>query len=98
MLSAPDMWLQFADRYLDVLDQAGRGAGPTPKHDWRPENSNRERRTADLAEWHGMLLERLLGSEAEDRLDTRRLQDRSWASLPPNWPISAATSALPGAS
>jgi hypothetical protein len=69
MLSAPDMWLQFADRYLDVLDQAGRGAGPTPKHDWRPENSNRERRTADLAEWHGMLLERLLGSEAEDRLD-----------------------------
>jgi len=69
MLSAPDMWLQFADRYLDALDQAARGAGSTPKHDWRPEGSNREQRTADLAEWHRLLLERLLGSEAEDRLD-----------------------------
>ena len=69
MLPAPDMWLQFADLYLDALDQAARGAGATLKHDWWPESSNRERRTADLAEWHGMLLERLLGCEAEDRLD-----------------------------
>lgn len=30
---------------------------------------NRDRRTANLAEWHRLLLERLIGSEAEDRLD-----------------------------
>jgi ATP/maltotriose-dependent transcriptional regulator MalT len=30
---------------------------------------SRDRRTADLAEWHRLLLDRLVGSEAEDRLD-----------------------------
>ena len=69
MLSAPDMWVQFADRYLDALDEAARSAPSKPKHSWQPEGSNRVERTAALAEWHLLLIERLFGSEAEDRLD-----------------------------
>ena len=57
-LEASDMWVAFADRYLDALDQVG---GTT--------NFDRDRRTGDLAEWHGLLLDRLPGYEADDRLD-----------------------------
>lgn len=73
MLPAPDMWTVFADRYLEALDQVARAeaAKPKPKHPWMfPDADYARRHRADkLAEWHVMLLERLAGSEAEDRLD-----------------------------
>ena len=69
MLPAPDKWAGFADRYLDALDHLARAAPATPNRAWRPTDRDRDRRTAALAEWHRLLLDRLIGSEAEDRLD-----------------------------
>jgi hypothetical protein len=69
MLPAPDMWAGFADRYLDALDQVARDDPARPNRAWRPTGRDRDRRTADLAEWHRLLLDRLIDSEAEDRLD-----------------------------
>ncbi len=69
MLAAPDMWVGFTDRYLDALDRLARDAPTTPNRAWRPRGHDRDRRTAALAEWHHLLLDRLIGSEAEDRLD-----------------------------
>ncbi len=57
-LEAPDMWVTFADRYLDALDKAG-----------GTKNFDRDQRTGDLAEWHGLLLDRLPDYDADDRLD-----------------------------
>jgi hypothetical protein len=69
MLPALDAWVGFADRYLDALDRRVRDAPATRNRVWQFTGRDRERRTADLAEWHCLLLERLIGSEAEDRLD-----------------------------
>lgn len=69
MLPAPDMWAGFADRYLDALDQAARDDPARPNRAWRPTGRDRDQRTAALAEWHRLLLHRLLDSQAEDRLD-----------------------------
>jgi hypothetical protein len=69
MLRAPDAWAGFADRYLDALDRLARAAPARPDRFWDSTGYERDRRTADLAQWHGLLLERLIGSEAEDRLD-----------------------------
>ncbi len=69
MLAAPDMWVGFTDRYLDALDRLARDAPTTPNRAWRPRGHDRDQRTAALAEWHHLLLDRLIGSEAEDRLD-----------------------------
>ncbi|HUZ35691.1 MAG TPA: hypothetical protein VMV17_05125 [Streptosporangiaceae bacterium] len=72
-LRAPDAWTAFADTYLDALDQIARAEAAKPAS--RPSYSHpesdyrRSDRTRDLAEWHSLLLERLAGSEAEDRLD-----------------------------
>ncbi len=63
------MWAGFADRYLDALDQVARDDPARPNRAWRPTGRDRDRRTADLAEWHRLLLDRLIDSEAEDRLD-----------------------------
>ncbi len=69
MLRVTDMWAGFADRYLEALDQAARGDAAGPDRTWRPTGWDREQRTAALAEWHLLLLDRLVDSEAEDRLD-----------------------------
>jgi hypothetical protein len=73
MLAVLDMWTVFADHYLDALDQVARteAANPKPKHPWVfPDADYTRRHRADrLAEWHALLLDRLAGSEAEDRLD-----------------------------
>ena len=61
MLRAPDAWVGFADRYLDALDQAARNVPARPQRFWDSTGYERDRRTADLAEWHGLLLERLIG-------------------------------------
>jgi hypothetical protein len=72
-LRAPDAWTTFADRYLDALDQIARteAARPAsrPSYNYPDSDYRRSGRTRDLAEWHSLLLERLAGSEAEDRLD-----------------------------
>jgi hypothetical protein len=69
MLPAPDAWVGFANRYLDALDRLAPKASARPDRAWRPTGRDRDRRTAALAEWHRLLLDRLIGSEAEDRLD-----------------------------
>jgi hypothetical protein len=69
MLAAPDAWVGFTDSYLDALDRLTRAAPARSSRVWPPTDRDRDRRTADLAEWHRLLLDRLVGSEAEDRLD-----------------------------
>jgi hypothetical protein len=69
MLPAPDMWIGFTDRYLDALDHLARDAPARSNRAWRPTGRDRDQRTAALAEWHRLLLHRLIDSEAEDRLD-----------------------------
>ena len=74
MLAAPDAWTTFADCYLAALDRVARADATAPPRiyygSWGPgDNGYRPReRARNLAEWHGLLLERLAGSEAEDRL------------------------------
>ncbi len=69
MLPAYDMWAGFADRYLDALDQLTGDDQAKPNRAWQPTGRDRDQRSADLAEWHSLLLHRLMDSEAEDRLD-----------------------------
>ena len=70
---APDAWTAFADCYLDALDQIARTENTKPasqpSYSYPDSGYRRSERTRDLAEWHSLLLERLAGSEAEDRLD-----------------------------
>ena len=72
-LRAPDAWTAFADCYLDALDQVARAEAAKPasraSYSYPDPDYRRRDRTRDLAEWHFLLLERLAGSEAEDRLD-----------------------------
>jgi hypothetical protein len=72
MLRVPDTWTVFADRYLDALGEvAGAETKPQSGRSWDYRDSSyvRGQRAGDLAEWHELLLDRLAGSEAEDRLD-----------------------------
>jgi hypothetical protein len=57
-LEAPDMWVTVADHYVGALDQAS-----------GMRDFERDRRTEDLAEWHGLLLDRPPDYDADDRLD-----------------------------
>lgn len=70
MLRAPDAWVRFADSYLQALDDTARrdkaGSGRSSRS---ADGYLLRQRSADLAEWHRLLLDRLFGSEAEDRLD-----------------------------
>lgn len=68
MLCVTDMWITFADHYLDALDQVAGDDTAKSKQPWRRTGREREERTADLAEWHRLLLDRLAESDAEDRL------------------------------
>ncbi len=73
MVHAPEAWTVIADRYLHALDKiAGmEAARSSPRRSWDYHDLGwigRER-ADDLAEWHDLLLDRLDGSEAEDRLD-----------------------------
>ncbi len=69
MLPVIDMWIGFADRYLDALDHVARDAAGRPNRGWRPAGREHEDRAANLAEWHLLLIDRLIDSEAEDRID-----------------------------
>lgn len=80
MLAVTDMWITFADHYLDALDQVARDDAAKPKQPWRRTGREREERTANLAEWHRLLLDRLADPDAEDRL--RRLEEHPALSGP----------------
>jgi hypothetical protein len=74
MLTVPDAWTAFADRYLEALDEVARAEARKPASrsqysGYSDRDYLRSERTRDLAQWHALLLERLTGSEAEDRLD-----------------------------
>lgn len=66
MLAAPDHWAAFAAHYLEALDRiAAGGAGATR----RPASRSPRDRARELAEWHDLLLNRLVDSEDEGLLD-----------------------------
>ena len=74
MLAASDAWITFAGRYLAALDEAARADATMPPRiydSWGYGDTGyrRRERASNLAEWHGLLLERLAGSDAADHLD-----------------------------
>ena len=69
MLRAPEMWVGFADCYVAALDRFARDDAAKPRRDWPYPDRNRERRTEALAEWHGLLLGKLVDYRMQDRLD-----------------------------
>lgn len=69
MLRHPDAWTTFTDRYLEALDEAAGGDDTTPKRSWERPSRDREDRADNLSAWHFLLLEKLMNTEAEDRLD-----------------------------
>ena len=69
MLPVTDMWIGFSDRYLDALDLVARGDAAKPTRGRRTAGRDNQHRTANLAEWHLLLIDRLFDSEAEDRID-----------------------------
>ena len=74
MVHAPEAWTVIADRYLDALDEianmeAARSSSSRRSWDYHDRACARRERAGDLAEWHDLLLDRLDGSEAGDRLD-----------------------------
>ena len=69
MLTAPDMWVQFTDRYLDALDAVEASTSSNTKAPRGSADRSRAGRSEALAGWHVLLLDRLIDSEAEDRLD-----------------------------
>jgi hypothetical protein len=76
MLRVPDTWASFAGHYLAALDQTTRADAATQRYPriymsggHSEADYARRHRTSDLAEWHGLLLDRLADTEAEDQLD-----------------------------
>ena len=69
LLTLPDRWIVFTDRYLEALDEVVARRSATASSRRRPKDTTRDRLTSDLAEWHAMLVDRLFGIDAEDRLD-----------------------------
>lgn len=68
MLTGPDMWVSFADAYLEALDGIADGAA-RKRRSGRDTRFEREDRADDLAEWHRLLVDRLPDYDADDRLD-----------------------------
>jgi len=68
MLRTPEMWFGFADSYVAALDQVARDEAAKPRRD-RPYPDRDRERTAELAEWHGLLLDKLVKYRMQDRLD-----------------------------
>jgi hypothetical protein len=65
MLLVPDAWVTFASCYLTALDQLAATSTPS----WRPANLERDERTAALAGWHRLLLDRFVDTDHEGLLD-----------------------------
>lgn len=64
LIPVPDLWAEFADHYLDTLDGVADGAGTRAGRGRGP-----RQRAEDLSEWHLSLVQNLVGSGYEDRLD-----------------------------
>lgn len=64
LVPAPELWTELADEYLLALDRLGGGGGGR-----RARGRSRSVRAEDLGDWHRMLVERLLGSDDENRID-----------------------------
>jgi len=73
MLATPDMWVAFADAYLSALDAVARADPGTEQRIWVSGSDHitviRKDRARDLSRWHGMLLDHLSETSADDRLD-----------------------------
>jgi hypothetical protein len=69
VLRGVDAWVDFADHYLQALDQSAASGLGGAVDSWKNPEWIRAERTRNLATWHAMLLERLEHSDAEDRLD-----------------------------
>ena len=65
LLPVPDLWAEFADHYLGALDRLAEGGSDQP----RAHDRGRRQRADDLSEWHGLLMERLAGSDYEECLE-----------------------------
>jgi hypothetical protein len=70
LLPDPDAWVACADEYLKALDRLAQTEPARAKrvYGYNSTGYERKRRAGDLAEWHGMLLERLADYDAMDRL------------------------------
>lgn len=75
MLKGHDAWVEFTDAYLAGLDDvtpAPASAGGHRKVSWQDDRRRErdlEKRTRNLSDWNGLILDRLHGTDAEDRLD-----------------------------
>jgi hypothetical protein len=69
MLVAPDHWDTFAAAYLDALDQLPETVAARTQPTGGRIDRIRTDRARALAQWHGMLLDRLADSESEPLLD-----------------------------
>jgi hypothetical protein len=67
MLQAPDRWDAFAARYLEALDAVAEQRASSTRR--RSADHDRKERARALAEWHELLVERLVGAESEALLD-----------------------------
>ena len=75
MLKGHDAWVEFIDAYLAALDQVAPVTAPASerkKPSWQDKRELElalEERAENLAEWNELVLDRLHGTDAEDRLD-----------------------------
>ncbi len=69
LLAVPDHWDAFTDRYLEALDEVATYRASESRSGRHQSDGGRDRRTSNLAQWHRMLLDRLLGGDNEERLD-----------------------------
>lgn len=93
MLTAQDMWLAFAERYVDALAELAATAETKRRRRRDAEWAGKERARA-LAEWHAMLIDRLVDSEADGLLD--RLAEHPALAGPERTFIAARTDAARG--
>lgn len=72
MLKGHDAWVEFTDAYLNALDRITADSAPAKGHkrssQWGSKRSfAAEQRAENLAEWNELVLDRLQGTDAEDR-------------------------------
>jgi hypothetical protein len=72
LLPAPDTWPTVAERYLRALDAIAADEGGQRQRPWLPARMDRDDRTARLASWHDLLLQKLDDADGDmlDRLST----------------------------